>query len=167
LWELVFHDCVVTTWYWGDANDWLIQMDPDNAPKRQAFNILYGTMPMLYANKEGSWHADRDLFLRTCRNTTWLHRAVAGRELISHEFVTADHAVQRTRFDGGTEVLVNFGASPCNVKVAGRDRLLPRFGFAACGPDIEQSLEQIDGRAVTSIRAGGFRYSEPPKQVVR
>ncbi|NCO96008.1 MAG: hypothetical protein GW880_32295, partial [Armatimonadetes bacterium] len=24
LWELVFHDCIVTTWYWGDASDWLL-----------------------------------------------------------------------------------------------------------------------------------------------
>ena len=23
-WELVFHDCIVSTWYWGDSSDFLV-----------------------------------------------------------------------------------------------------------------------------------------------
>ncbi|HOW74141.1 MAG TPA: glycoside hydrolase [Phycisphaerae bacterium] len=159
LWELVFHDCVVSTWYWGDTNDWLMAVDPRDAERKDAFNILYGTIPMLWANKEGSWEVNRELFLRTCRNTTWLHRAVAEAELVDHMFVTADRAVQRTRFSDGTEVAVNFGKEPREVELGGKKYRLPQYGFAAKGPQIEQSCMLIDGKPVTTIEAPGFRWS--------
>lgn len=163
LWELVFHDCVVSTWYWGEATDWLMQVDKSNAAKKDAFNILYGTVPLLWANEQGSWKVDRALFLRSCRNTSRLHRAVASQEMLSHEFVTPDRAVQRTRFGGGTEVVVNFGSAPAEVEVAGRKHALPPFGFVARGPKIEQSLTLQDGRPVTRIKAEGYEFSEPSR----
>ncbi|MCX6910238.1 MAG: hypothetical protein NTY01_19645 [Verrucomicrobia bacterium] len=101
LWELVFHDCIVSTWYWGDASDWLLAAAPEITPKKDAFNILYGTIPLMWADKGGSWHKDRAVFLRTYRNTCKLHEALATAELLSHECVTADRAVQRTRFSDG------------------------------------------------------------------
>ena len=42
LWELVYHDCVVAQWYWGDYNNKL----PSLWDKRDLFNVLYGTPPM-------------------------------------------------------------------------------------------------------------------------
>ena len=79
LWELVFHDCIVTTWYWGDASDFLLDAAPEITPKKDAFNILYGTIPLMWANREGAWHKARDAFLRTYRNTCKLHEAIAAR----------------------------------------------------------------------------------------
>lgn len=160
LWELVFHDCVVSTWYWGDATDWLLQVEPSNAARKDAFNILYGTVPLLWANKAGSWQTNRAVFLRSYRHTTWLHRAVATAELLSHECLTPDRAVQRTRFSDGTEVQVNFGPAPREVTLAGRKHLLPQHGFAAKGPRIEQSLELVDGRPVATIKAPGFNHTD-------
>jgi arylsulfatase A-like enzyme len=162
LWELVFHDCVVSTWYWGDASDWLLQVDKANAAKKDAFNILYGTIPLLWVNRQGAWQADRELFLRTCRNTSRLHQAVAQAEMLSHAFLTPDRAVQQTRFSDGTEVVVNFGATPWPAKLRGRTYLLPQNGFAAKGPRLEQSLALVDGRPVTSIRAPGYSYTDRP-----
>ena len=77
LWELVFHDCIVSTWYWGDASDFLLDAAPEITPKKDAFNVLYGTIPLLWANKEGSWQNHREVFLRTYRNTCKLHEAIA------------------------------------------------------------------------------------------
>jgi hypothetical protein len=150
LWELVFHDCVVSTWYWGDASDWLMQVDPANAARKDAFNVLYGTIPLLWANAAGSWQKNRELFLRTCRYTSRLHQAVAGTEMLSHEFVTPDRAVQRTRFSDGTEVVVNFGPTPRECEVGGRQYLLPENGFVAKGPHISQSLALVNGQPVFS-----------------
>ena len=160
LWELVFHDCIVSTWYWGDASDFLLDAAPEITPKKDAFNVLYGTIPLLWANREGSWRKDREVFLRTYRNTCKMHEAVAKAELLSHEFVTADRAVQRTRFSDGTEAIVNFGPKPYPARLAGREYVLPQNGFAAKGPAIEQSLSLVDGRAVTSIRAGKFFFTD-------
>ena len=152
LWELVFHDCIVSTWYWGDSNDFLLTAAPEITPKKDAFNILYGTMPMLYAEPRGSWKLAREVFLRTYRNTSKLHEAVATSEMLSHEFVTADRAVQETRFADGTRVVVNFGEKPYTAKLGGRAYVLPQNGFVAKGPRIEQSMELIDGKAVTNVR---------------
>jgi hypothetical protein len=160
LWELVFHDCIVSTWYWGDASDFLLDAAPEVTPKKDAFNVLYGTIPLLWANREGSWRKDREVFLRTYRNTCKMHEAVAKAELVSHEFVTPDRAVQRTRFSDGTEAIVNFGTEPYRAQLAGREYVLPQNGFAAKGPAIEQSLSLVDGRAVTSIRAGNYFFTD-------
>ena len=48
LWELVYHDCVVAQWYWGDYNNKL----PALWDRRDLFNALYGTPPMFMFNRE-------------------------------------------------------------------------------------------------------------------
>lgn len=160
LWELVFHDCVVSTWYWGDASDWLLQAAPEVTPKKDAFNILYGTIPLLWANREGSWHAAREVFLRTYRNTCKLHEVLAGTEMLSHEFLTPDHTVQRTRFSDGTQVVVNFGEKPYTAEMGARKYLLPQNGFAVKGPRIEQSLALEGNKPVTTVRTQGYLFSD-------
>ena len=160
LWELVFHDCVVSTWYWGDSNDFLLKAAPEVTAKKDAFNILYGTIPMFWANEEGSWRTARDVFLQSYRNTCKLHEAIAGAEMLSHEFVTADRAVQRTRFSDGTEVVVNFGEKPQEVELSGVKYLLPQNGFAVKGPRIEQSRALVNGKPVTTIHAGDYRWTD-------
>jgi len=124
-----------------------------------AFNVLYGTIAMFWANREGGWRADRELCLRTYRNTCKLHEVIAGTEMLSHEFVTPDRAVQRTRFSDGTEVVVNFGAVPFEARLGRRKYLLPQNGFAVKGPKIEQSLSLVNGRPVTTIRTKTFQFT--------
>jgi len=160
LWELVFHDCIVSTWYWGDASDFLLEAAPEVTPKKDAFNVLYGTIPILWANKEGSWTTHREIFLRTYRNTCKLHERIATAEMLSHEFVTDDRAVQRTRFSDGTEAIVNFGNQPQEVELAGKKYRLPQNGFAAKGPKIEQSRVLIDGKITTTIKSGEYQFTE-------
>jgi len=160
LWELVFHDCIVSTWYWGDASDFLIEAAPEITAKKIAFNVLYGTPPLLWANKEGSWNRDRDTFLRIYRETCKLHAAIATAELVSHELVTPDRAVQRTRFSDGTQVIVNFGGQPYKATLAGKDYLLPQDGYAVTGPRIEQRRTLVDGRIVVRIDAGEYHFEQ-------
>ncbi len=117
------------------------------------------TIPMMWAGRSGSWPASRGVFLTTYRNTCKLHEAIAGTGTLSHEFVTRDRAVQRTRFSDGTEVVVNFGEKPYAAKVGGRSYLLPQNGFAVKGPKIEESLSLSGGRPVTVIRAGWYQYT--------
>jgi len=160
LWELVFHDCIVSTWYWGDASDWLLDAAPEITPKKDAYNILYGTIPLLWANAGGSWVKDRAVFLKTYRNTCKLHEAIATAELLSHEFVTPDHAVQRTRFSDGTECIVNFGPTAHTATLEGKKHVLPQNGWAVKGPKIEQSMSLVDARPITKIRADGYLFTD-------
>jgi hypothetical protein len=164
LWELVFHDCVIPTWYWGDSNDFLLEAAPEITPKKNAFNVLYGTMPILWADKGGSWHTNREQFLRTCRNVCHLHKVLAPTEMVSHEFITEDHAVQRTRFSDGTQVMVNFGVKHYSARIDGQRRLLPRNGFYAKGPGIEQSRSLVNGKIVTTIQQGDYHFTETEEE---
>jgi hypothetical protein len=152
LWELVFHDCIVSTWYWGDSSDFLLTAAPEVTPKKDAFNILYGTIPMMWAGRNGSWPASREVFLRTYRNTCKLHEAIATKEMLSHDFVTPDRAVQQTRFADGTRVIVNFGDKPYPAAISGKTHVLPQNGFYVKGPRTEQSMELVNGEVVTTIR---------------
>lgn len=157
LWELVFHDCVVSTWYWGDSTDFLLQSAPEVTPKKDAFNILYGTIPLLWSR---TYHSDRDVFLRSYRNTCKLHEVIGDKEMLSHEFLTPDHDVQRTRFSDGTVIIVNFGVKPYKLEFEGNFYLLPQNGFYVKGPKIEQKMILKDGRTVTTIKAPGYRFSD-------
>jgi hypothetical protein len=104
LWELVYHDCVVAQWYWGDYNN----KAPEVWPRRDLFNTLYGTPPMYMFNKE-TWAKEKQRFVESYRQICPLVRRLGYDEMVSHEFLTPDHAVQRTRWKSGAEVVANFG----------------------------------------------------------
>lgn len=141
LWELVFHDCVVSTWYWGDSTGHLQEVAPELGTKQDAFNVLYGTVPLYWVNKPYSYRWDepetRARLLESYRNTCKLHEKIAFEEMLSHEFVTEDRAVQKTVFGDGTEVWVNFGQKPWTLQTGEESYNLPQFGFYAKGPQIE------------------------------
>jgi len=107
LWELVYHDCVVAQWYWGDYNNKL----PAIWDKRDLFNILYGTPPMFMFNRR-IWRKYRDRFAESYRKISPVARATGYSEMIDHQFLTADRSVQQTRFANGVTVTVNFGVRP-------------------------------------------------------
>ena len=107
LWELVYHDCVVSTWYWGDYNNKL----PTLWRRRDLWNALYGSAPMFMFTTE-SFAEEPDRFAESYRTATPVARETAHREMLSHEWLTADHTVQRTTFEGGKTVTVNFGNRP-------------------------------------------------------
>ena len=104
LWELVYHDCVVAQWYWGDYNNKL----PAVWQRRDLWNALYGTPPMFMFNRE-IWRKNRDRFVQSYSTATPVARATGYSEMVSHRWLTDDHAVQETKFANGVEVTVNFG----------------------------------------------------------
>lgn len=114
LWELVYHDCMVSYWYWGDYNNKV----PEVWDRRDLFNILYATPPMYVMNK-AMWEKDKERFAESCRNIHPAARKLGYDQMVSHEFLTADHSVQRTRWSSGAAVIVNFGDSPYAILEGG------------------------------------------------
>jgi hypothetical protein len=165
LWELCFHDCVVSTWYWGDSTGHLYNAAPDLADKQDAFNVLYGTVPLYWVSQPYSfrWRDQilRERLLESYRNTCKLHEQIGFEELVSHEFVTEDHTVQKTVFGDGTEVWVNFGEQPWTLKREKQEYVLPQYGFYAKGPKIEQYRAIApEGKTTTLIRSDGYLFAE-------
>jgi len=107
LWELVYHDCVVAQWYWGDYNNKL----PAIWDKRDLFNILYGTPPMFMFTRQ-VFNQNKDRFAQSYKNVCPVARAVGYAEMTDHSFLTPDRNVQQTKFANGTTITVNFGSKP-------------------------------------------------------
>lgn len=167
LWELVFHDCVVSYWYWGDSTDFLYRVAPDLSDKKDAFNILYGTPPMFWVNRLGFTWSDpalRKRLLQSYRLVCKLHEQIAFDEMISHEWLTPDRSVQRTVFGrlgtrkSTTEVIVNFGEKQFVLERFGRKFVLPQYGFFAHGPSVTQYRIAADERTVTFVKTRDFNY---------
>jgi len=107
LWELVFHDCVVAQWYWGDYNNKL----PALWDKRDLFNVLYSTPPMFMFDRK-LWEQNKTRFAQSYRNTGPYARRNGYSEMLDHRFLTADRSVQQTVFASGQTITVNFGSTP-------------------------------------------------------
>ena len=106
LWELVYHDCVVAQWYWGDYNNKL----PALWDKRDLFNLLYGTPPMFMFDRK-IWQARKERFVQSYRNICHQVRAVGYEEMTDHRILTPDRNVQQTSFANGVVITVNFGSA--------------------------------------------------------
>ena len=103
LWELVYHDCVVSTWHWSESSN----RQPELWRKRDLFNILYGTVPMFTLDAE-KWARWKDRFVESYRTTSKLARAVGLEEMTDHRILSPDRSVQQTRFANGVTVTVDF-----------------------------------------------------------
>ncbi len=107
LWELVFHDCTVSYWYWGDYNNKL----PALWDKRDLFNVLYGVPPMFMFTR-AYWEENRARFVASYQNTCPIAQEVGMAEMTDHRFLTANRDVQQTTFANGISIIVNFGPAP-------------------------------------------------------
>ncbi len=104
LYELVYHDAIVTSWRWEDSNHKM----PELWWKKDLFNVLYGTPPLWSIDRE-LWRKYKLTFIESYKNVLpWIQK-VGYDELVSHKFITNDHKVQESDFSGGKKVIVNFG----------------------------------------------------------
>jgi len=104
LYELVYHDAVVTSWRWEDGN----HHTPEIWWKKDLFNILYGSAPLWNLDRE-RWEEYKYTFIDSYKKVCPLLQQIATDELVSHRFVTNDHKVQESVFSSGKRVVVNFG----------------------------------------------------------
>jgi hypothetical protein len=107
LFELVYHDCMIDTWYWGDASN----QEPEVWRQRDLWNVLYGTSP-IYVLDPARWASQKDRLAQSYKDVSTSDRAVAYAQMLSHAFLTPDHSVQQTRWSNGKVITVNFGSEP-------------------------------------------------------
>ncbi|MCX7005320.1 MAG: hypothetical protein NTV22_18900 [bacterium] len=108
LWELVYHDCCVASWYWGDANNTF----PALWPQRNLFNALYAVPPLYKISTTTEWHAARAQIIATGQLLTPVFAQIGFEEMTDHRFLTSDRTLQLSTFAGGTRVVVNFATTP-------------------------------------------------------
>jgi hypothetical protein len=123
LWELVYHDCIVSTWYWDDSNNLI----PEAWGKRDLFNILYGNMPLWAIRDWEHWKQYKNRFIESYQNVSPVFEKVGFKEMLSHRFSSDDQMVQETKFTGDIRVVVNFGKKGYTLNNPEYD--LPPKGF--------------------------------------
>lgn len=110
LWELVYHDSVVVFPHW---TDYASRFSSSIWQQKDLLYILYGTQPM-YLFKDEAWAQQKEAIATSYRNVTSVARIVAGHAMVDHMFLNKEGSVQRTRWDNGGDVIVNFGDTPFN-----------------------------------------------------
>jgi hypothetical protein len=79
--------------------------------RKDLFNLLYGTMPMLMFDRE-LWKKHKSRFVKSYRVCEQVARSAGFSEMLDHRFLTKDRLVQETEFADGTVVTVNFSHRP-------------------------------------------------------
>ena len=104
LYQIVFHDSVITTNHWGSGS-----LKFENAIETLALlELLYNVPPLYHLNmsefsKHQAWIKRHYAFFSP------LHRQVGGQAMTDFEWLTDDKQVQRTGFGDTVEIFANFG----------------------------------------------------------
>lgn len=125
LFELVYHDCTVSSWRWDDNN----HKQTEAWARKDLFTALYAVAPQWNLDR-GLWEKHRDRFVAGYRSLAPVLHAVGYDEMISHRFLSADRTLQETEFSSGHRVVANFAARPQTA--AGRE--IPAGGFVLLAP---------------------------------
>ena len=105
LYQIVFHDSVVTTNHWGSGS-----LKFENAIETLALlELLYNVPPLYHLNmaefsKHQAWIKRHYAFFSP------LHRQVGGQAMTDFEWLRDDKQIQRTEFGDVVEIFANFGA---------------------------------------------------------
>lgn len=152
---LADHDAFAPTWYTGDGQSKV----PLRWDDKDAWNMLYATMPLIMPKSRAMWDSLRPRYLRTILTLgPFLQRTHFAR-MVRWETRTDDRRVQSTEFDNGWRVFANFDSIPRSG--AGFD--LPPKGFSAMGPGSLERVERtlLDGAVRTRVRMSDRWFLDP------
>ncbi|MDO4573760.1 MAG: glycoside hydrolase [Planctomycetia bacterium] len=106
-WELVFHDCVVSYWYWCDYNNKF----PAIWWKRDLFNAVCGTPPM-YLFDKATFTQIQPQLAESVKIAAPVSRMTGMSPMTNYRWLTPDRKVQQSEFGNGVRVTVHFGDVP-------------------------------------------------------
>lgn len=107
LYQIVFHDSVVTTNHWGSGS-----LKFENAIETLALlELLYNVPPLYHLNmaefsKHKAWIERHYAFFSP------LHRKIGGQTMTDFEWLSDNRQIQRTEFGNTVELFANFGTDP-------------------------------------------------------
>lgn len=113
LWEMVYHDSLITLPYWGDS----LAATPDFTIRKMQFACLYGCAP-LFSFTVGNFPLLKETIIEAYKKVTKIHEKTATLPMTDFEIVTDDYDLQRSVFGDRYEVIVNF--SDKNYKYNGK-----------------------------------------------
>ena len=104
LYQIVFHDSVVTTHHWGSGS-----LKFENAIETLALlELLYNVPPLYHLNIE-EFSKHKVWIKRHYAFFSPLHRQIGGQTMTDFEWLSDDKQIQRTEFGNVVEMYANFG----------------------------------------------------------
>ena len=103
LWQLVYHDCMMTFPYWGDSTE----SAPKYTNRRVLFACLFGCPP-LYSFSVKDYEALKPAILDSYKRISDVHSKVATLKMTDYEVLSEDYTLQRSVFGDKYSVTVNF-----------------------------------------------------------
>ena len=103
LWQMVYHDCLITLPYWGDS----LAATPEFTLKKMQFACLYGSAP-LFSFTVGNFPNLKKSVIKAYKKVTEIHKKIATLPMTDFEIITEDYGLQRSVFGDKYEVIVNF-----------------------------------------------------------
>lgn len=119
--EMVFHDCIASYWYWTDYNNRF----EDAWWQRDLLNAVSGTPPM-YLFTHAVFERQKERLAASVKITTPVARNTANAPMTDWRWLSADRLVQQSRFANGVVSTVNFSDSPRHLPDG---RTIPARGF--------------------------------------
>jgi hypothetical protein len=133
--SLVYHDVHIPTWYTGDGATKVPAFWDD----KNLWNILYGSMPLFMPPSVAFWNANLEGFISSYHLISTVTRNVGYSKMTGHEFLSSDRMIQKTTFENGWNVVVNFDSIP---HVWNNQTLAPK-GFYASGGGSDEAFKLI------------------------
>ena len=103
LWELVYHGCVQSYWYWGDSANCM----PELMELRDMFCCLWG-LPELYSFKASDWEQLKNDIIASYQRTEPTAKAVGYAAMERFDYLDDSRLIQRSEFSNGVSVVANF-----------------------------------------------------------
>lgn len=103
LWQMVYHENLLTFPYWGDSTDDC----PEQIKEKTLFACLFGCPP-LYSFSVKDFPMVKESILYSYRRISPIHRLTATEPMTDYRILTEDYSVQQTVFGDKYEVTVNF-----------------------------------------------------------
>lgn len=133
LFQLVYGDCMETTWRWGDNTHRM----PAIWWQKDLLEMIHAGMPtfVLWDVQQDLFWGNVDRFLATYNNVCRWRRVVGYAEMLRHERLSEDGMVQRSSFANGAAITVNFAQEDRVVD----GMTLPRCSYVLTGDVVAQA----------------------------
>lgn len=146
---LVYHDVHIPTWYTGDG----VSKVPAFWDDKDLWNILYGSMPLFMPPSLAYWNTNLEKFISSYHLISAVTRNVGYSQMTNHEFLSTDRNIQKTTFDNGWNVVVNFDS----IAHAWNDLILAPKGFYASGGTVDEAFRMEENGKIKAGTISGER----------
>ncbi|MBQ7045917.1 MAG: hypothetical protein IJN65_05445 [Clostridia bacterium] len=107
LWQMVYHECLITYSYWGDSTDDSVKQVDDKI----LFACLFGCPP-IYSFSMSDFETVKPLIIKSYKKISEVHSKVALLPITEYTVLKDDYSLQTTVFGNEYRVVANFANEP-------------------------------------------------------